>query len=129
MVKKIVGVIAGYIVMALFIFITFTGVYFAMGTDGAFQAGSYDVSMIWIVASIVLGIIAALLGGIVCALISKSHKTGIVLAAIVFVLGILMGVATAFSPEQQEVKVREGNVGSMEAMQHAKQPVHFEILL
>ncbi len=63
MARNIIGVIVGYLSMSVFMFITFTGLYFALGADGAFEPGSYKVSSIWIIASILIGILTALLGG------------------------------------------------------------------
>ena len=37
MLKSIVGVIVGYIVMAIFAFVVFTAAYFALGVDRVFE--------------------------------------------------------------------------------------------
>lgn len=119
MARKIIGVIVGYIVMAAFVFITFSVTFLILGTEGAFQAGSYDVSNAWIVASIVLGFIAALLGGLVCQLIGRSAKASMVLAGLVLVLGIAMAIPTL---SQEGSVPRSGSVDTMEAMANAYQP-------
>ncbi len=124
--KKILAVIAGYVVMAAFIFITFTLAYVAMGTEGAFQVGTYEVSGLWILASIALGFIAAVIGGIVCFVISKSHKTSMVLAGIVLALGLLMAIPTFSQPQQ--AMTREADVSAMDAMNRASQPTWLALL-
>jgi MFS family permease len=119
MARTIGAVIAGYLAMALFIFATFTAAYLMMGAEGSFQAGSYEISGIWIAVSIVLSVIAALLGGWLCRLIGRSPKAPVALAALVLVLGIL----SAFLEMKKVVPaVRLGDVNNMQAMQNAKTP-------
>ena len=48
MLKSILAVIASYAVMFIFLFAAFTGCYLALGTEGAFQTDSYEVSTVWI---------------------------------------------------------------------------------
>ncbi len=119
MLKNILGVIVGYIAMFAFVFITFTGVYFLMGTEGAFQPGSYNVSTMWVLASIVLGFLAAILGGWVCAAITKNQKAAMALAGLVLVLGVLLAIPTL---SQEAGGVRTGDVDNMTAMNSARQP-------
>jgi hypothetical protein len=121
MLRGVLGVIAGYVVMFVLIMITFTIAYLLMGTGGAFKEGTYDVTGLWILASIVLSALAAVGGGFACAAISRSAKAPLVLAAIVLVLGIAMAVPS-LSPDEGEEMVRTGDVGNMEAMQNAQQP-------
>lgn len=127
MLKKILGVVAGYLVMAVFVFVTFGITFMILGTEGSFQSGSYEVSAAWIVASIVLGFIGALLGGLTCYLIGKSFTASIVLAGIVLVLGVLMAIPTLSDVDEQAL-VREGDVAMMDAMQSAHQPAWLAFL-
>lgn len=120
MLRAIGAVVLGYIVMVVVVFATFTGAYFAMGADGAFKPGSYDVSGLWLVASFVLGIVAAVAGGFVAAAIARGGKAPMVLAGIVLVLGLLSAIPVLMSDEPPAV--REGTVGNIEAMQNARQP-------
>jgi ABC-type uncharacterized transport system permease subunit len=119
MVRSIVAVVVGYIVLALCIFISFSLLYLMLGADGSFQAGSYRVSMTWLAASLVLGLIAAILAGFVCARVAQNSKVPLVLAGIVLVLGILFAIPVITSTTDP---VRDTNVGNLEAMQNAKQP-------
>ncbi|MDX9859181.1 MAG: hypothetical protein RBT76_15460 [candidate division Zixibacteria bacterium] len=121
MLRNILGVIVGYVVMAAFVFVSFSVVYMILGTEGSFSAGSYEVSGGWIVASVVLSLIAALIGGMVCTIISRNMKATMVLAGIVLILGMVMAVPT-LSDTAAEASVRTGDVPMMEAMQKAKQP-------
>ena len=122
MARKIIGVVAGYIAMAALIFILFTTLYLILGAEGAFQPGNYQASTTWLVLSTILGLIAAVIGGLVCVIIAKDHKAAIWLAGLVLVLGIILAIPGLNAPEAETNKVREGNVDNMEAMQNAKQP-------
>jgi hypothetical protein len=122
MLRAILSVIVGYIVMALVVFVTFTAAYLAMGTENAFAPGSYQVSALWVVVSIVFGWIAAMIGGLVCAAISKGSGAPMALAVIVLVLGLAMAVPVMMASDEGAPAVRSENVAAMEAMQNARQP-------
>ncbi len=96
--------------------------YLILGAEGAFQPGNYQASTTWLVLSTILGLIAAVLGGLVCVIIAKDHKAAIWLAGLVLVLGIIFAIPGLNAPEAETNKVREGNVDNIEAMQNAKQP-------
>ncbi len=120
--RKILGVIVGYISMAAFVFISFTILYLILGTEGSFEPGSYRISATWLFASIILSIIAAVLGGYICTLIAKNKKTAFVLAGIVLVLGLVLAIPSLGGYSEVSELVRDGSLSNMEAMQNAKQP-------
>ena len=124
--RVIGGVVVGYLVMFAIVFVTFSIAFVSMGTDKAFKPGSYDVSGLWIAVSFVLGLVAAIVGGLVCALIAPGTKAPVALAALVLVLGLLMAVPVLTA--KTEPKVRTGKVGNMEAMQNAAQPAWIALL-
>ncbi|MBK9096931.1 MAG: hypothetical protein IPM14_02190 [bacterium] len=120
--RKIIGVIVGYVAMATFVFISFTILYMILGPEGSFQPGTYQVSAIWLVLSLVLGLFAAIIGGLVCVLIAKDKSAALWLAGLVLVLGLVLAIPQFGISEEEMNKIREGNVDNMEAMQNAKQP-------
>ncbi|HEX9253841.1 MAG TPA: hypothetical protein VF870_16455 [Ignavibacteriaceae bacterium] len=122
MVRNILGVVLGYVAIFIFVFITFTVLYFILGADGSFEPGTYEVSFIWIVLSFILGLVAAVLGGYICVLISKNQKTALVLAGFVLVLGIVMAIPALGDTTNEVQEMRSADVPNMEAMQKAKQP-------
>lgn len=125
---RLIGAIAlGYVVMFVFVFVTFTVAYIAMGTEGAFQPESYDVSGLWIAASIGLGLVAAVIGGFVAAVVARSPKGPRYLAAFVLIIGLAMAVP-ALTESESAPEIRTGDVGNMEAMQGAHQPTWMVIL-
>lgn len=121
MVRAILGVIVGYVVMALLVFLTFSAAYLAMGADAAFKPASYEASLFWIIVSFVLGLLAAMVGGYTCAVIAKGRRAPQVLAGVVLVLGILVAIPALRASDNRST-VRSGNVSNMEAMQKARTP-------
>lgn len=121
MVRAIGGVVVGYVVMALLIFLTFSVAYLGMGANRAFNPGSFDPSLFWIVISFFLGFLAALVGGYTCATIAKSKRAAQVLAGLVFVIGIIVAIPVLTAGDTRP-NVRAGYVSNMEAMQKARTP-------
>jgi hypothetical protein len=114
-------VILGYLVMFAFVFLSFSGVFFLLGVERAFQPASYDVTMTWNVVSVVLSFVAAMIGGVVCVMIAKSSTGPKVLAALVLLLGLAMAVPVLTAPPAPPSRGPE--VSNTEAMMNARQPV------
>jgi phage-related holin len=121
MVRAILGVIIGYVVTALFIFVFFTLADLAMGADIVFKQGTYDLSLIWIIVSFVVNAIAAVIGGFVCAAISRSTRAAQVFAGIVLVLGILLAIPILRGTDRR-VNIRRDAVSNVQAMRNARTP-------
>ncbi len=127
--RNILAVIVGYIAMVLVVMVFLTGAYLALGADRAFQEGSYEVTPLWIAIWAPVSFGAALLGGVVCAKVSK-HSKGAVLSLVILigVLGagnaIYRMTSDAPSPEMQ---VRSGDVSNVDAMQSAQAPAWMSI--
>lgn len=121
MLKSIVGVIVGYLVMMCVAFAIYTAAYFGLGTDRAFEPGTYALSGIWIGLVIAITFIAGLLGGLTCAAISKSRTTGLVFALIVFVLGFVFELPNIM--KDHTPVARTGDVSNLDAMGKAQPPV------
>lgn len=119
--RLIASVLLGYVIMALTVFAGLSLAYVAVGTDGAFRPGLYDVSPLWVVVSIVVGFGAALAGGWVARRIARSTSGPLVLAVVVAALGVAMAVLTLFG-EAADPGVRTGAVGTFEAMSYAQTP-------
>lgn len=128
MVRNILGVVLGYVAMFAFVFISFTVLYLILGADGSFESGTYEVSIVWIIMSFILGLAAAVLGGYLCVLISKNNKAVLVLAALVLIFGIAMAIPALGESADDVYEMRKNDVSNMEAMQNAKQPAYMLIL-
>lgn len=120
MARMIGGVILGYVVMAALIFAAFSGAYLAMGTEAAFQPGSYEPSSLWIAVSFVLGFAASAAGGWVCATVARDGRVTSILAAVVLLLGLALAVPALRRTAPLEPRL--GDVPNMEAMTKAHQP-------
>jgi amino acid transporter len=119
--RAALSVILGYLTMFVVVFATFTIAYLAMGTAGAFKPGTYEVSTTWLVVSFALGLVAAILGGLVCAGIARSSTPPKVLAAIVLVLGLILAIPS-FTGGAEAPTTRPADVDNMTAMQNARTP-------
>ena len=123
MARKIIGIVAGYLAMAIFLFVTFSILYLLLGADGSFKPGSFQISTSWAVFSIILSLLGAVDGGLVCMLIAKHKGTVLVLAAFILVIGISSAIPRLSSPDANQNKIRIGYVSNIEAMRNAVQPV------
>ena len=123
MLRNIGGVILGYVIFALTIFLTFSAAYLLMGTSLAFEPGTYEPSTLWLVTSFVLGVAATILAGYVCAMIARGSRAPMALAVLVLVLGLLFAIPVLRAANNtRERLTRPTEVSNMEAMQNAVQP-------
>ena len=120
MVRSILAVVAGYVTLALVIFVTFTALYLVLGADRSFEPGSYDASTLWVLTSFPLGVAASVAAGYVCAAIARGGRAPQVLAGVVLVLGLLFAIPVLRAADS--APARAGDVPNMEAMQNARQP-------
>lgn len=124
--RLIGAVVAGYLVMAVCIFATFSLAYLALGAEGAFQPGTYAVSTLWVVLSLVLGFLCAFFGGWIAATIGRGFQAGRALAIVVVVLGIVFAVPVM--RDRTDPGPRDANVPNMAAMQQARTPLWVALL-
>jgi hypothetical protein len=127
MVKSVVAVIASYAVMFVFFMAIFTGAFSAFGVERVFQPDSYEVSTLWMVLAAFLSFCGSILGGFICAAISKSKRTCQVFAFLVFFLG-LVACIPAMKRNPDSPNVRAGEVSNLEAMQLAVTPMWMHLL-
>ena len=125
--KKILGAVVGYVVLFVIVFTTFTIAYLAMGADGAFKPGVYEPSGLWIVVSIILSAVAAIVGGLVAVIVGKDRGAANILIGIVLVLG-LVGIISQATSSDEKPEIRTGDVSNIDAMQNARQPMWVAIV-
>lgn len=116
--KNILAAIVGYLVMAVALFMLFSLLWLVLGPTAAFQPGSWDVSGGWAVGSMVLGLVAAYIGGRVCARVAHEYQAVWILIVIVIALGIV----TMLMPMEMAAGPRPDDVSMMEATANARQP-------
>jgi len=123
MVRSIIGVIVGYLALFVLVAVALIVLFMLMGTEWSFKPNSFEASNAWIAMSLVANFIIAVIGGLICAVIAKGGKAPIVLAAIVFVLGLVLAIPSMMAHKQNAGLVRKGNVSQWEAMQKANEPI------
>ncbi|MHA7811895.1 MAG: hypothetical protein ACX94C_00680 [Phycisphaerales bacterium] len=116
--RNILAVIVGYVAMGIIVMGVFAGVYFGLlGPEGAFKPDSFEPSTLWIVVWAGTSLAAALIGGIVCAKISK-HSKGAIVSLIVLMIVLscvqLMGVLMRELPGEA-ARVRTPELSAMES--------------
>jgi hypothetical protein len=122
MLRAILAVIVSYILMFVLIFLAFTCVYAVLGADGSFKPGSFNSSNRWIAIAFAVNFVVAIIGGFICAAIARGGKAPIALAAVVFVLGLLLAVPSLMVPRANAVRAGGVAIPMFEAMQKAKEP-------
>lgn len=127
MLKSIVAIIVSYAVMFVFFMAIFTCCYIALGAERVFQTDSYEVSTLWLVLTIVLSFLGSMIGGYLCAVISKSWRTCQVFALIVFFLTLLSCIS-ALKRNPEAPNVRAGDVTYLEAIQLAVTPLWLHLV-
>jgi hypothetical protein len=126
MLKSILAIIISYIAMFVIFMAIFTGLYFALGVERVFITDSYEVSMLWIVLTLVIGFLVCLFAGYLCAVISKSWRTCQVFALIVFLLALIQ-CFSALKRNPEMPTVRAGDVSYLDGLSLAVTPMwlHF----
>jgi hypothetical protein len=127
MLKSILAIIVSYVAMFIFLFAAFTGCYLALGAEGTFLTDSYNVTTVWIALTVVVCLLAGVIGGFLCAAISKNKRTCQIFAFIVFFLGLLACIpAMQRSPDAPNT--RAGEVTNLDAMKLAVSPMWLHLL-
>ena len=128
MVRFIAAIVLGYVVMLVVVVGVFTAAYPLVGIDRLFEPGTYQAARGWIALSFVVGLVAAMAGGSLCARISPGTAAPLWLAAIVLVLGGLMAIPVVMSASASRGGVRPPQITMSDAMAHAEQPVWVALL-
>ena len=122
MLRNVGAVLVGYVVMFAVAFVTFSTAFLIVGTSGAFEEGSYDVTVLWLIISFALGLLVAVAGGFACATVAKGSKAPLALVGLVLVVGALMAVPVLTASDGSQPETREANVSTFDAMQKGVQP-------
>lgn len=118
--RAIAGVIVGYLVMGLLVFGLLTLAWMILGVQGSFQPNSWDVSPTWAIMSVVVGLVAAYLGGLTCVKIAQDRAAALWLAGLVVVLGLAMAIPAMGAPAP--TGPRPETISMTDAMTKARTP-------
>lgn len=129
--RTAMAVVAGYLVLAVFLLTAFTLAYMAAGHQFAFQPGSLEVTTGWLLMAVAVNFVAAALGGFICAFIAKERAATAVraLAALIIVLGLAVAFFHLAAPGREAPPKAIAELSSAEAAKFARQPVWFEFLV
>lgn len=116
--RNVLAALLGYVVIVVIVFAAFSLLWNLLGPEGAFQPESYAVSGVWVTGSIVLGFVAALLGGVVCARAAADSRAELILIGLIVILGVIAAL-----PETAEVAgPRPEDIAMADAMMSAQMP-------
>ena len=116
--KNVGAAVLGWGTMVVALFISLFVAWAVLGTEGALQPESWSPSSLWIIVMIVMGLVAATLGGAVCAKTAPDRWAVWALVGIVVVLGLAVALPEApAAPGPRPV-----DVGMFEAMMNAQPP-------
>ncbi|MGH9459453.1 MAG: hypothetical protein ACRD2J_17600 [Thermoanaerobaculia bacterium] len=122
------AVILGYIVIAAFIFATFSLTYFLLGPSFAFEPGTTETSSQWMAVAMVLNVIAAAIGAWVTAAVARERAKGAVFALAILIL--VFGVVSALLAMNAPAPVLPDRpLTTLEAAQYARQPEWYPFLV
>jgi hypothetical protein len=125
MVRAILGVVVGFIVGGIISFGLFLGLWFALGVDGVLEKGKYEGTMVLNIVAPLTSILGGLVGGLLCAKISRSTRAVATLAAILFAMLALGSVTDQMKPNPG---ARPEGQKVMEALMNGKPPMWFSII-
>ena len=125
--KNILAAVVGYVALFASILVLFSIAFIVIGVERSYMPGVYNVSMLWIVVSLVLSFPVAMVGGYVCKLIAGNDQAVKILVGIALVLGLVLA-SGSFFVDASEV-ARPADVGIMEAMSKSLQPLWVGLLV
>jgi hypothetical protein len=121
MLRKILGVIAAYVVMMILTFILLTVLYNVLGADGVFGPGNYQPTLAWLAGALIVTVLVTITGGYIAAVIGKGG-TAKILALVVIVVGLIMAAATILGPMKMP-EARPAVITMFEAIAKMQEPV------
>jgi hypothetical protein len=109
--------VLGYVVMFVGVFLLMTIAWMILGADGAFEPGTWDISFVWIVASIFVGLFAAIPGGMLAEKLGDGRALKILIGIVV-----VLGVASAIPDPGSAPAIRPDGISMWDAVSSAVQP-------
>jgi hypothetical protein len=116
MLKSILAIIVSYIVGNLVFFAMVTGCFFLLGVERVFEPDSYEISTAWLVLTLIVSLLGAVVAGYVCRLISQSWRICQVLALIILLLSSISCIVQLRRINPDAPNIRAGEVGYFDAM-------------
>jgi peptidoglycan/LPS O-acetylase OafA/YrhL len=124
MLRIIAGIIVGFLVMAVLVMATFGITMAVLGMENILKPGAYWTTDTFNIIALIGGLLAAIIGGMVCKVIARDSRATIALAAIVLALGAISAVANMNRPDPP---ARTGTPTITDLQTHGKEPTWFAI--
>jgi energy-converting hydrogenase Eha subunit A len=121
MLRAILGVIVGYLVAVILIVAGFTALQLGLGNEQVFKPSSWEPTMLFNICALVLGLVGAVVGGVVCHVIGKTYTPVKVLAGLILIFGLLTAVMQMGKPAP--TVPRTADATPMDAAQYAHTPM------
>ena len=123
MLRAILGVIVGFFVTIGVIDGAIAAAWMIFGVDVLFKEGVWDVSLVWLILSIVSYLAAGLISGAVCEVIaSKGTRAAILLAGIILITLSLEANYLRKNTIAHNQQTRQAEATRIDAMQFARIP-------
>lgn len=117
--RTLAGVAVGIVVMLVLIFVGLAGAWAVLGSDGAFEPGSWMTSTRWNLAGLAVSFVAAVLAGFAAARAGRGAGAARLLALVV----LLAGIGPALQATRSDPEKRPGQVEMFEIFGHARMPL------
>lgn len=132
MLRIILAIVLGYVAMGVLVMLGFSLVFLA--PDFAYEKDSFDVTPGWLIYALILGLVAAMVGGAVTAKIARSMclPALLIFAAIAFVVGLVSAAANLQRPKPPTGEAAEQKVAKMttaERVTESVQPIGYSFAL
>jgi hypothetical protein len=127
--RKIGAVVAGYLVIALFVMVSFTLAWLVLGPGFAFEPGTTKVTSGWLLMATPVNLAAALLGGWTAGAIARDGRGAAVkiLAGIVLGLGLILAFLHLGS--EPPPPPADLDLSTFQAASYAVQPKWFDFFV
>lgn len=98
MLRIALGAVVGYVALGLLIPVLLTVAAIAMGPQRVYADASWQPSVTWCFASLGVGLVAAVVAGLVAALTAASRRGAFVLSSLVCVIGLSFAIFASATP-------------------------------
>lgn len=128
MLKVILATLSGYLLTAALVFLLMTACWFAIGPDGAFLPGVWEVTNTWLLMITLSGYVAAMAGGWLAAHMVPDGRAWKALMGAVAVLGLAMAIPVLTGEQPMGPLPRPDDLPMFQAMSHGRQPAWVALL-
>ncbi|MEM7049686.1 MAG: hypothetical protein AAF604_08505 [Acidobacteriota bacterium] len=125
MLRATAAVVAGYITMVVWVMVTLTIAWVAVGPSFAFQDGTVNVTAGWLAINLPLGLVGAIFGGFITAWVGRSWGPVKALMVVIVVVSVLSMLVQGSKPEVPA----DLDLSSLEAASYAQQPGWYAVVV